>query len=481
MFDAQMNKVSNGSRFKIAVETRLTKKCELDSCSKKTLIHLRHKLFCFCHFLVLLFYSNFVFSASAGTDVSSIATVFYDVNGVPTLVESSPNGNIQAGIGNGIATRFVVDQTLSSTVTSNRGDVSVLGNAINTLVGESSVVAAFEVTNTGNETHDYLLTALNSSFVIAGTQDQNILNPIRVFVESDRLDPAPSYSAVDDTDVFIDDLGAGEAVTGYVLVDIPASAVENDFYAVSLVTQVAQSNYSDDPADLSTVFVSDTDGQVAAAGVFSNGGVDTTALIPASPTAELDFACNPTENFSQPCIAQAVFVEGPVIPATENLNSNGAIDEAANGQASDTVAFIALPAPVNINKTQQVTSAIVSGISAGAAHSGATVQYQLAVNVTCRTQLLSDVIISDSIPLFSTYQSGSLRVGSTGSLLVPSNSDFTTTGGAGFDVVSNRVVVNLGAIPAQASCTSSSQSVTIPSFPAVPAGQFLIIFDVLIN
>jgi len=89
--------------------------------------------------------SAFAVGTPSGTTISNQATVDYSVGGVnQTQITSA-------------AASFVVDSRIDLTVS------EVSGNATQTTPGQNNVVATFRVTNTGNSTQGYQLSAVNEA------------------------------------------------------------------------------------------------------------------------------------------------------------------------------------------------------------------------------------------------------------------------------------------------------------------------------
>ena len=100
--------------------------------------------------------SSMVFSA-AGDVISNTATIDFVYQSIPLILESSPTGNTQTGIGNGTATSFQEDRLINFSV------VSVDAAAVNVSSLQSAAFLSFTVTNSGNAPQDFLLTAINTS------------------------------------------------------------------------------------------------------------------------------------------------------------------------------------------------------------------------------------------------------------------------------------------------------------------------------
>lgn len=171
---------------------------------------------------------------AAGTTITNRATVSYSVNNVAqTTINSAPGaGNSTPGAG-GADTVFVVDRLVNFTLT------TVDSAAITGAPGQTQLVTTFLVTNTGNGTEGFQLSAAN---LVGGT----------VFGNTDNIDVTAAtmkvYYGPDATTAF----NAGTAVLGnpdnlaadigrrvFVLSDLPLTARNGDFANVRLTAKAA--------------------------------------------------------------------------------------------------------------------------------------------------------------------------------------------------------------------------------------------------
>lgn len=163
---------------------------------------------------------------AAGQPIANRATVNYEVSGVPqTLIESSPAGNSTAGAGNGTDTSFVVDNRVNLTVVTTDATYVTVSPA------STAQILTYTVTNTGNRTQDYALSAAASTDPFGGA-DNFDASTVQVFVESGVT---PGYQALEDTATFIDELAADASATVYIVSDIPAVQVTGDIAAYALI------------------------------------------------------------------------------------------------------------------------------------------------------------------------------------------------------------------------------------------------------
>lgn len=334
-----------------------------------------------CHTLSLLvlFLYSFQASAAAGDVINNIATISFVSNGNSLVQESSPFGNTQPGIGNGVATSFTEDRLINFSV------ISTDATAINVTSLQYSAFLTFTVTNEGNAPQDFLLTALNTSPspFPAMIDSFDPVSPMQVFVEgSSNTD----YLLAEDTGVFIDELAVGATATVYVVAEMPAVSVGN-VAAVALIAQVAEGGSIGQGAVISA----DHNGFTSPAGVFSNGAVNVSAGIANSipDTSGLETVFN-----------------DPAAVNPEDIDSSSVQDVRANGQHSDVgVFFVATTASdsVTLNKSVAVTDAQGGTV----VEAGSTLHYQIDVVVSGSNDV-NNLIITDPIPANTTYVSSSL-------------------------------------------------------------------------
>src|SRR5262245_10560540 len=159
---------------------------------------------------------------ASGTTISNQATVDYSVGGVSQAQITSA------------AASFVVDTKIDFNV----AEVSL--NATQTHPGQTNVVAAFTVTNTGNATQGFVLTVVNETGTTKFGQVDNLdVTNLRTFVDSNN---DGAYQAGTDTATNINSLVASNSptlvpVTVFVLADIPAGATNNQYANVRLTAR----------------------------------------------------------------------------------------------------------------------------------------------------------------------------------------------------------------------------------------------------
>jgi uncharacterized repeat protein (TIGR01451 family) len=156
---------------------------------------------------------------AAGTTVSNLATVNYQVGGIgQPAIGSSPTGNTA---GAGTATTFLVDNKIDLTVIETSGAATTTSPAL------TNVVTQFKLTNTGNNTQGYTLAATNLSGTTLFTQVDNFdQSNLRAFVSGTACSTAttitPVYAAEITTSVAT--LAADSCVYIFILADTPATS-----------------------------------------------------------------------------------------------------------------------------------------------------------------------------------------------------------------------------------------------------------------
>lgn len=278
--------------------------------------------------------SAYAVGTPSGTTISNQATVDYSVGGVnQTQITSA-------------AASFVVDSRIDLTVT------EVSGNATQTTPGQNNVVAAFQVTNSGNSTQGYQLAVVNETGTILFTQtDNQNVNNLRVFVDSNGNN---AYDAGADTAANVDSLATdadGESVTVFVLADIPVAATDNQYANVRL-TAIA-----------------------AVAG--TNGGTL------ATQTAGAD----------NPAVVDIVFADAGR-DATESAADQYEIRSAALAAA----------------KTTALISDPFNGTTNPKSIPGAVVEYTIVVTNSSTTTAANGVVVTDNIPADTTFVPGSITL-----------------------------------------------------------------------
>lgn len=200
----------------------------------------------------------------ANTGITNRATINYDVGGATIVIESSPTGNATTGANNGADTSFVVDQMVDLVVTRAGGAYTPAA------AGSTTAVLTYSVANTGNDTFDFNLNALDIDGLAdpyGGADNLNGVVVTGIFVDSDPAGPtgggtpyspaAHSYAVGTDTATFVDDLAQDQMINVYIVCTIPGTAVNGDI-AVMLLR--AEARRASDTADLTATVGGDTPG-----------------------------------------------------------------------------------------------------------------------------------------------------------------------------------------------------------------------------
>ena len=319
--------------------------------------------------------------AAAGDAIGTRATITYDYQGTTLVQESSPAGNTVAGAGNGVDTVFTEDAFINFSVTTLDGSAAPVAS------GQTAVATRFSITNNGNAVQDFLLAGFNTTVNPFGAPPDSIdtLLPLSVYVESGAT---PGYQLAEDTAVFVDELAPGSSAIVYVVASLPAGNA-GDVAAVTLVAQVAQGGAAGEGAAITN----DNNGNTSPSGVYSNGATSVAAgsAVNAADTTALEIVFN-----------------DPAGLGVEDVDSTGlAQDIAANGQHADSSAYQIQGSPVSINKTVTV----IDTLGGNDPHPGATLRYQLDVTITGSVNI-NNLVITDTIPINTTYTPGSIVLNS---------------------------------------------------------------------
>jgi uncharacterized repeat protein (TIGR01451 family) len=287
------------------------------------------------------------FGTTQGISVANTASVDYTVGGVN-----------QPDVSSNAAT-FVVDRRINLTV------AEVGGIATDVIPGSIDRITTFTVSNTTNGTQDFRLVATNDAAgagTAFGDTDNFEGSSLRVFVDNGNgiYDPAL------DTAIFIDELGADQTLTVFVLVDIPGGQVNGDTAGITLRAFAANS------------------------GVVATLGAD------ATQTAGAD----------TPLVVDTVF--GDTAGAA---NTTG--DLARDGSHSDDDEYDVVTAALTVIKSQTVISDPFNGAANPKAIPGAVIEYCIDINNTGATQA-DAIVLTDAIPANTTYQAGTIRVAVAG-------------------------------------------------------------------
>jgi hypothetical protein len=192
--------------------------------------------------------SAFAAGSLVGTDVQNTATVDYQVGGVAQTQRTATD-------------LFDVDRKVVFTLTeaTATGTTSVVPN-------QQDAVTRFTLTNTSNDTLDFLLTAaqLSGGTAAHGGTDNFDVTGFTFFVDVDPdgagpLLPDGVYTAATDTATTVDNLAPDTSRTIFIVGDIPISTTNGQVAGVTMTANVRNSDGS--------VITAATDATVNTAGI----------------------------------------------------------------------------------------------------------------------------------------------------------------------------------------------------------------------
>ena len=289
--------------------------------------------------------------AAAGDSITNTATLGYTVSGVPQT--DVPSNTVE----------FWEDRKINFVV------AEVGGATTSVVPGGNAQVQTFTVTNLGNDTQDFLLTALNRTTAPVTVDPHSVVNDsfdatgVLVYVDSNATG-VPAGDVYDGPDValFIDNLAPGDIRTVYIVSDIPIGATNNEVAVMSLVAQVADGAGTGIAAD---AIMGDDNSHVSPAGLFSNGAQDTTGQVVAAAT-----------NVNGALTVETVFAD-----AAGDIDSAGLVGGAAsNGQHADSDSYTIAAAVLAVNKTVVPFWDPINGNTSPKSIPGAYVQYTITIS-----------------------------------------------------------------------------------------------------
>jgi len=291
----------------------------------------------------------------SGTAIDNHATVDYQVGGIP-----------QTPVGSDTAS-FVVDSKIDLAV------ATLDGSPVLVTPGSFNRVQTFRVTNEGNTTRDFSLTAPNSATPAFGepTEDFDADN-VRIFVDSNGNGV---YNSGVDVATFIDELQPDSSVVVFVVADIDLSVANADVASYDLIAQAA---------------------------VGGSGG-----------SQGADVLTDDSASVDNPATVQTVFADGA-----------GSADAANDGRHSSKDCYKASSADLAVSKTADVSADPVNGASNPKAIPGATVDYNINV-ANSGAVSATNVVIVDAVPASTAF-----LVGSTASTPLGASIQYSDDGGS---------------------------------------------------
>ena len=206
-----------------------------------------------CFGLFLFSSATYALGVEAGTNITNIATVNYQINNIDQEpIESSPSGNSVSGAGNGIDTEFVVDRKVDLLVTGNTNS--------NVAPGDTQAIVTFTLQNQGNAIQEFNLAVDN--LLTSDEFDSNNCN-----IEVTGVSGTPLAGVILPTSGAIK-LSPDQQANIRVLCDIPfdnagSPILTGETALVGLIAEVdknedgsntVETNSSDTPNGIETVF-----------------------------------------------------------------------------------------------------------------------------------------------------------------------------------------------------------------------------------
>ncbi len=324
---------------------------------------LRHISVCLAGlFLLALSASTHAGGTAPDTDINNQATLNFKIGGAdqPALLSDGDTGTP----GNQ-ATTFKVDRKVDLTVVSN-GGATVIPNS-------TDQVLPFTLTNTGNDTHGYLLSTITG---LDATDDDFDMDSVRIFIDNGIVG---TYEAGTDTPYTagnnVGDLAPDASIKLLIVANTPGTAGDTQ---TSLYHLLAQATYAgtptpaaktigpDDPAAVDTAFAEAAgsagvanddaqDGKHSASGIFTvqfanvtvtkDAEVTNDGLVPATlapdakaiPGATVTYTVKIINSDTVPVTSMVLTDDLQVANVTYNAGSVS-FDSGCNGATSDSFA-----------------------------------------------------------------------------------------------------------------------------------------------
>lgn len=158
-------------------------------------------------------------ATASGTSISNTASLSYTVGGVS-----------QTAVASGAAT-FVVDTLVSMTLTPQATYTTVVPNG-------TQQVAKYILANTGNSTINSILSAAALANGVSVYSKTTNFAPTGCAAYQD-VNGNGTYESATDNQLYVSNLAAASSVAVFVVCNIPAGQVNNDFGGVSLTAQAS--------------------------------------------------------------------------------------------------------------------------------------------------------------------------------------------------------------------------------------------------
>ena len=346
--------------------------------------------------LALSFSPTLAAAAPVGTaanlDITNTVSVAYNVGGVAQTAVTASDV-------------FKVDRKIDLVVTTQESA------AVTVSPGQTNAVTRFLVTNTSNATIDFLLAGTQQAGGAArftGNDNFNA-NNVRVYVETNGT---AGWQAGDTLTSSLAAVASGDAVTVYVVSDVPLGQANNDI-ATMILTATAAS------------------GVTATTGYAGTGG---TAI-----------AQTPVGNPNGKSTMETVFADAQAEAATG--------DGLKDGRHAARADYRVATATLSVAKYSRVVSDPFSGAASPRAIPGAVVEYCIVISNAAGAATADSVIATDNIPATLSYVTNSVFPNGT----FNGTDTCTDTGGAagndGTNVSGSTVSNNFGSVAASATRT----------------------------
>ena len=324
--------------------------------------------------------SAFAAGTAPGVSITNQAVLNYDVGGTGQAAINSDGDTGTPGVQ---TTDFVVDRKVDLTVVSN-GNAFVIPNS-------NDQAIPYTLTNTGNDTHGYLLTAVPG---VDTVEDDFDMNAVRIYIDNGVI------GTFDGADV----LYTGGTNVGDLL---PTPA------AGSSINLLVVSNTPSTP----------TNGQTSLYHLVAQATVASSA-VPTTATPGAD----------DPAVVDTAFADA--------AGSSGA-DVAQDGFHSDAGTYTVQTAALTVTKTSEVTDdGFGNGPPNAKAIPGATVTYSIVVDNSTGTAAASNLALTDDLQVADvTFTAASVAF------------DAGCTGATSDSFASPTLTMNVGTVAAGATCT----------------------------
>ena len=317
-----------------------------------------------------------------GTDIDNQATLDYKVGGTdqPSVTSDGDTGTA----GNQVTT-FKVDRKVDLTVVSN-GGLTVIPNS-------DDQVLPFTLTNTGNDTHGYLLSTVAG---LDATDDDFDMNSVRIFIDIGIVGTyEPGTDTLYTAGTNVGDLAVDASINLLVVANTPGTAADTETSLYHLLAQA-------------------TNAGTTTAATETAGADDTTAV-------DTDFA--------------------------EAAGSAGAgSDDAQDGKHSASGTYTVQSASVLVTKSSEVTD---DGFGTGAPNAkaipGATVTYTVNI-VNSGAAVANSLVLTDDLQVADvTYNDPSVTFSAN------------CNGATSESFASPTLTINVGTVTSGSTCTLTYQ------------------------